>query len=388
MSLSLPVNNNVDLSKDELARYSRHLLLPEFGAEGQKSLKASRVLLIGAGGLGSPCILYLAAAGVGTIGLIDFDVVEESNLQRQVIHGVSDIGRKKIESARDSILEINPTLSVELFDERIDKSNAIDIISQFDLVIDGTDNFPTRYLVNDACVIAAKPYVWGSIFRFEGQVSVFWEQAPDGKGRNYRDLYPEPPPPEHAPSCSEGGVLGVLCAAIGAAMATEAIKLISGIGDVLLGKLLTYDALDMDYKKFPIQKSTGRVVPKELTDYEFFCGIRPVVAKDEVPVVSVFELKKLLGSKEPPALIDVREKTELDIVNLQEAISHPKSGIDFKAIANNFDKNDPLIVMCKSGGRSKEVVKQLIDHGYSDVKNLEGGIMRWVNEIEPDLPIY
>jgi len=239
------VKASAELSNEEVARYSRHILLPEFGIERQKILKSSKVLVIGAGGLGSPALLYLAAAGVGVIGIVDFDVVDVSNLQRQVIHGVSDVDTPKTTSARKRILDINPHVEVQIHEERLIADNILDIISQYDLILDGTDNFPTRYLVNDACVIAGKPYIWGSIYRFEGQVSVFWEQAPDGKGFNYRDLYAEPPPPEFAPSCSEGGVLGVLCAAIGSVMATEAIKLLTGIGEPLLGRLLIYDALDM-----------------------------------------------------------------------------------------------------------------------------------------------
>ncbi len=256
MSTPLPplVEPAAELTRDEVARYSRHLIIPDLGTDGQKRLKNARVLVIGAGGLGSPTLLYLAAAGVGTIGIVEFDVVDESNLQRQIIHGQSDIGRSKAESARDSILEINPLVEVRLHEVRLEPDNAVSLFEQYDLILDGTDNFATRYLVNDAAVLAGKPYVWGSIYRFEGQVSVFWEDAPDGLGLNYRDLYPEPPPPGMVPSCAEGGVLGILCASIASVMGTEAIKLITGIGEPLLGRLMVYDALDMTYRTIKIRK--------------------------------------------------------------------------------------------------------------------------------------
>lgn len=284
-----------DLSNHEISRYSRHLLIPEVGLEGQKRLKSSRVLVIGAGGLGSPVLLYLAAAGIGTFGIIDFDVVDESNLHRQVIHGQSDTGRLKSESARDAINELNPYVLVQLHSERLEVTNAIAIISAYDLIIDGTDNFATRYLVNDACVLTGKPYVWGSIFRFEGQVSVFWEDAPGSVGLNYRDLYPEPPPSEMAPSCAEGGVLGILCASIGAMMATEAIKLITGIGETMLGRLAVYDALDMSYRFIPLQKAPIRTPITELIDYQRFCGVNHPAndSPARVPVITAQELKKL-----------------------------------------------------------------------------------------------
>ena len=246
-----------ELSRDEVARYSRHLIIPDLGVDGQKRLKNARVLVIGAGGLGAPALLYLAAAGVGTIGIVDFDVVDESNLQRQIIHGVADVGRSKAQSARDSILAINPLVDVRLHEFRLEPSNAVELFTQYDLIVDGTDNFATRYLVNDAAVLAGKPYVWGSIYRFEGQVSVFWEDAPDGRGLNYRDLYPEPPPPGMVPSCAEGGVLGIICASIASVMGTEAIKLITGIGEPLLGRLMIYDALEMSYRTIRIRKDPG-----------------------------------------------------------------------------------------------------------------------------------
>ncbi len=256
MTTALPplVEPAAELTREEVQRYSRHLIIPDLDLDGQKRLKNAKVLVIGAGGLGSPTLLYLAAAGVGTIGIVEFDVVDESNLQRQIIHGQSDIGRSKAESARDSVLEINPLVEVRLHEFRLEPENAVELFEQYDLILDGTDNFATRYLVNDAAVLAGKPYVWGSIYRFEGQVSVFWEDAPDGLGLNYRDLYPEPPPPGMVPSCAEGGVLGILCASIASVMGTEAIKLITGIGEPLLGRLMVYDALDMTYRTIKIRK--------------------------------------------------------------------------------------------------------------------------------------
>src|SRR5580692_9288958 len=262
-----------DLSVDEVRRYSRHLIIPEIGMTGQKRLKNAKVLVVGAGGLGSPALLYLAAAGVGTLGIVDFDTVDESNLQRQIIHGVSDIGRSKAQSARDSIAEVNPLVNVRLHEVRLEPDNAVDLFKQYDLILDGTDNFATRYLVNDAAALARKPYVWGSIYRFEGQVSVFWEDAPDGRGLNYRDLYPEAPPPGMVPSCAEGGVLGVLCASIASVMGTEAIKLITGIGEPLLGRLMVYDALEMSYRTIKIRKDPETPKITELIDYDDFCGV-------------------------------------------------------------------------------------------------------------------
>src|SRR5271165_2463136 len=298
---SLPplVEPAAELTRDEVARYSRHLIIPDLGVDGQKRLKNARVLVIGAGGLGAPTLLYLAAAGVGTIGIVDFDVVDESNLQRQIIHGVSDIGRSKAQSARDSIAEVNPLVNVRLHEERLEPHNAVDLFEQYDLILDGTDNFATRYLVNDAAVLAGKPYVWGSIYRFEGQVSVFWEDAPDGRGLNYRDLYPEAPPPGMVPSCAEGGVLGVLCASIASVMGTEAIKLITGIGEPLLGRLMVYDALEMNYRTITIRKDPAEgASPKitELVDYQQFCGAVPedVAATPPGSAITPRELREWL----------------------------------------------------------------------------------------------
>ena len=273
MALPPLVEPAADLSKEEVERYSRHLIIPDVGMAGQKRLKNAKVLVVGAGGLGSPALLYLAAAGVGTLGIVEFDVVDSSNLQRQIIHGQSDVGRSKAESARDSIRETNPFVEVRIHELRLDSSNVLDVFRDYDLILDGTDNFATRYLVNDAAVLLGKPYVWGSIFRFEGQASVFWEDAPNGQGLNYRDLYPEPPPPGMVPSCAEGGVLGVLCASIGSIMVNEAIKLITGIGEPLLGRLMVYDALEMTYRTVRIRKDPDTPKITELIDYDAFCGV-------------------------------------------------------------------------------------------------------------------
>ncbi len=303
-------------------------IIPEMGLDGQKRLKNARVLVIGAGGLGAPALLYLAAAGVGTIGIVDFDVVDESNLQRQIIHGMTDVGRPKAQSARDSIAAINPLIQVRLHEFRLQAGNAVDLFGQYDLILDGTDNFATRYLVNDAAVLAGKPYMWGSIYRFEGQVAVFWEDAPDGRGLNYRDLYPEPPPPGTVPSCAEGGVLGIICASIASVMGTEAIKLITGIGEPLLGRLMVYDALEMSYRTIKIRKDpSDRPKITELIDYEAFCG---VVSEDgaEAAAASAItprELRDLLDSGKKLALIDVREPAEWDIVHIEGAQLIPKS---------------------------------------------------------------
>lgn len=380
-----------ELTKSEVERYSRHLLLPDLGVDGQRRLKTSRVLIIGAGGLGSPALLYLAAAGVGTLGIIDFDVVDESNLQRQVIHGISNVGSLKTESAKQSIAEINPYVNVQLHNERLEADTAIDIISQYDLVVDGTDNFATRYLVNDACVLAKKPYVWGSIFRFEGQTTVFWEDAPKGVGLNYRDLYPEPPPPEYAPSCSEGGVLGILCASIGSIMATEAIKLITGLGDSLLGRLMVYDALDMTYRTIKLQPALDRKKISELVDYEYFCGLKTAASeiKESSPVdnISALELSVLLDSNTEVNLIDVREFTEWNIVHIDGATHIPKDNI-INGAWLGMDKNSPIVVMCKLGGRSSKVIEVLKEQGYKNLKNLEGGIVSWIRDVNSELPVY
>ncbi|VEE14775.1 PdtF, QsbC [Ectopseudomonas mendocina] len=387
----LPLVEPVEaLSRQEVVRYSRHLLIPDVGVDGQRRLKSARVLVIGAGGLGSPALLYLAAAGVGTLGLIDFDVVDESNLQRQVIHKVSTVGLSKVESAAAAIRELNPHVKLELHNERLEPEMAVQLFAQYDLILDGTDNFATRYLVNDACVLAGKPYVWGSIFRFEGQASVFWEDAPGGVGLNYRDLYPEPPPPELAPSCAEGGVLGILCASIGSIMATEAVKLITGIGESLLGRLMVYDALDMTYRQIPLRRARDRKPITGLSDYQAFCGLnRPHgMQESDIPAISAVELKALRERGVAHHLIDVRERTEWDIVHIDGAQHMPKSPTVATEIEAHFAKDSTLILHCKSGLRSKAVLLELQRLGFSDVRNLEGGILAWVRDVDTTLPGY
>ncbi|MDF0678343.1 MAG: molybdopterin-synthase adenylyltransferase MoeB [Nitrosomonas sp.] len=358
MRLPPLVNPAEELSKDEISRYSRHLLIPEVGLMGQRRLKSSKVLVIGAGGLGSPVLLYLAAAGVGTIGIIDFDVVDESNLQRQIIHGQSDIGRPKSESACDAINELNPYVKVNLHRERLEVVNAHAVISGYDLIVDGTDNFATRYLVNDVCVLADKPYVWGSIFRFEGQVSVFWENAPGGKGLNYRDLYPEPPPPEMAPSCAEGGVLGILCASIGAMMATEAIKLITGLGETMLGRLAVYDALEMSYRFIPLHRAPNRTAIDGVIDYQRFCGVNPVSATytDTIPVISARELKAIKENGTDIQLIDVRG-IEVDIAHIEGAKHISRTLPKSEEVLAAMNKEDFIVLHCKMGMRSRDAAR-------------------------------
>lgn len=390
MKLPPLVEPLAELGPDELARYSRHLLLPDVGLEGQRRLKTARVLAIGAGGLGSPVLLYLAAAGVGTLGIVEFDQVEASNLQRQIIHGMSDLGRPKADSAAKAIRELNPLVEVKLHPQRLDSSNALDIISQYDLVLDGTDNFATRYLVNDACVLAGKPYVWGSIFRFEGQASVFWEDAPGGGGLNYRDLYPEPPPPELAPSCSEGGVLGVLCASIGAVMATEAVKLITGLGDTLLGRLLVFDALDMRWRTLPLRRAPQRTAITRLVDYEAFCGLRTVGEADDVPLIGARDLAAWLQEVQAPVLIDVRDAMEWDLGHLPGAKHIPgarlvQEGDDWLAGA---PKDTPIVLYCKSGKRSRQALLALQARGFLSLHSLDGGLLAWIDQVDATLPRY
>jgi len=379
-----------ELTKDEVARYSRHLIIPDVGVVGQKRLKNAKVLVIGAGGLGSPALLYLAAAGVGTLGIIDFDVVDESNLQRQVIHGQSDIGKLKAASAQESIAEINPLVKVYLHTERLESANALEIFNQYDLILDGTDNFATRYLVNDAAVLAGKPYVWGSIFRFEGQVSVFWEDAPNGKGLNYRDLYPEPPPPGMVPSCAEGGVLGVLCASIGSIMVTEAIKLITGIGEPLLGRLISYDALEMKYREVKIRKDPETPKITELIDYEAFCGVVSDEAASAASgsTITPAELKAKFDSGESFALIDVREPHEYEIVNIKGATLIPKDRILSGEALAELPQDRPIVLHCKSGARSAEALAALHAAGFKDATHLGGGVLAWARQIDPSLPTY
>jgi sulfur-carrier protein adenylyltransferase/sulfurtransferase len=382
-----------ELSRDEVARYSRHLIIPGVGVDGQRRLKNARVLVIGAGGLGAPTLLYLAAAGVGTIGIVDFDVVDESNLQRQIIHGVADVGRPKTQSARDSIVAINPLVQVRLHEVRLDASNAVDLFNQYDLIIDGTDNFATRYLVNDAAALAGKPYVWGSIYRFEGQVSVFWEDAPDGRGLNYRDLYPEPPPPGLVPSCAEGGVLGMVCASIASVMGTEAIKLIAGIGEPLLGRLLIYDALQMSYRTITIRKDPAAgSSPKitELVDYEQFCGAVPDDGASMQPgsAITPRELREWLDSGKKLALIDVREPAEWDIVHIDGAQLIPQSLINSGEGLAQLPQDRMPVLYCKTGVRSAEALAAVRKAGFADAVHLQGGIVAWAKQMQPDMVMY
>ncbi len=379
-----------ELTREEVARYSRHLIIPDLGVDGQKRLKNAKVLVIGAGGLGSPTLLYLAAAGVGTIGIVEFDLVDESNLQRQIIHGQSDIGRSKAESARDSILEVNPLVTVNLHELRLEPDNAVQLFEQYDLILDGTDNFATRYLVNDAAVLAHKPYVWGSIYRFEGQASVFWEDAPDGLGLNYRDLYPEPPPPGMVPSCAEGGVLGILCASIASIMGTEAIKLITGIGETLLGRLMIYDALDMTYRTIRIRKDPQTPKITELIDYESFCGVVSDAAADAAQdsTVTPRELRDLLDSGRKLALIDVREQVEWEINHITGAELIPKSVIESGEGLTKLPHDRVPVLYCKTGVRSAEALAVVKKAGFSDALHLQGGIVAWGKQIEPDMVMY
>lgn len=390
MSTSLPplVAPADELTRDEVARYSRHLIIPGLGVDGQKRLKNARVLVIGAGGLGAPTLLYLAAAGVGTIGIVDFDVVDESNLQRQVIHGVADVGRPKAQSARESIAAINPSVRVRLHEFRLDPGNAVDLFGQYDLIMDGTDNFATRYLVNDAAVLAGKPYVWGSIYRFEGQVSVFWEDAPGGRGLNYRDLYPEPPPTGTVPSCAEGGVLGIVCASVASVMGTEAIKLITGIGESLLGRLMIYDALEMSYRTIQIRKDPTAPAITGLADYEEFCGGAPADITAGGSAITPQELRALLDSGTKLALIDVREPVEWEINHIDGAQLIPQSSIDSGEGLAKLPHDRMPVLYCKTGVRSAEALAAVRKAGFSDAVHLQGGIVAWARQMQPDMVMY
>ena len=392
---SLPplVSPAAELTRAEIARYSRHLIIPDLGMVGQQRLKSARVLVVGAGGLGSPTLLYLAAAGVGTLGIVDFDVVDESNLQRQIIHGTSDIGRPKAQSARDSLRETNPFVTVELHEFRLGVDNAVELFAAYDLIIDGTDNFATRYLVNDAAVLAHKPYIWGSIYRFSGQVSVFWEDAPDGpggdkRGINYRDLYPEPPPPGSVPSCAEGGVLGILCASIASVMGTEAIKLITGIGESLLGRVLIYDALAMSYRTIEIRKDPAAPAITALIDYEAFCGAVPDVAAPPDSTITPPQLRDLMASGATITLIDVREPAEWEINRISGAMLIPKSAFDSGAALADLRADATAVLYCKTGVRSAQVLETLRRAGFSGVRHLQGGIVAWAQQLEPDMAMY
>ncbi len=393
----------VELSHEEVRRYSRHLIMPEVGMEGQKRLKAASILLIGAGGLGSPLAMYLAAAGIGRIGLVDYDVVDYTNLQRQIIHGTKDVGRPKLESAKSRIQDINPHIQVDTYEVPLTSDNALELFAPYDIIIDGTDNFPTRYLTNDACVLLGKPNVYGSIFRFEGQSSVFYA----AEGPCYRCLFPEPPPPGLVPSCAEGGVLGVLPGTIGAIQATEAIKLVLGVGESLIGRLLLYDATTMSFDEVRLRKNPNCPVCSEnptlteLIDYEQFCGMpahdrseySAVAANGEgggtaVPQITPLALKARLDAGDDMAILDVREPHEWDIANLSHlgAFLIPKGQVVNRM--SELDTAQEIVVHCRSGARSADVIRELQQHGFKKLVNLDGGINRWATEVETELPTY
>lgn len=380
------------LSDEEIRRYARHLILPEVGLEGQKKLKAARVLAVGAGGLGSPLALYLAAAGVGTIGLVDFDVVDESNLHRQILFGTADIGRAKLAAAAERLRDVNPNVRIVPFEERLTSANALAIVRDFDVVADGTDNFPTRYLVNDACVLAGKPNAYASVFRFEGQVSVFWAE----KGPCYRCLYAEPPPPGLVPSCAEGGVLGILPGLLGVMQATETLKLILGVGEPLIGRLVLVDALSMRFRDLKIGKNPAcaacgpNPTVTKLIDYEAFCGAPPLVSSSEMfadePEVTVEELKAMRDRGDAFVLVDVREEREWAISDLDDSVKIPLG-----TLPESLDKlspEDEIVVYCRTGGRSGNAVQFLQAKGFAKAKNLVGGINKWAERIDKSLPRY
>ncbi len=382
----------MELTPDELRRYARHIIMPEVGLDGQKKLGQARVLLIGAGGLGSPAALYLAAAGVGTIGLVDFDVVDFSNLQRQIIYGTRDVGRAKLEAARERLLDVNPEVHVECHDVRLRSENALEVLGGYDIIVDGTDNFPTRYLVNDACVLLAKPNVYGSIFRFEGQVAVFYAR----EGPCYRCLFREPPPPGLVPSCAEGGVLGVLPGIIGALQANETVKLILGQGEPLIGRLLLFDALRLQFRELKLRKDPECPICgenptiHELIDYEEFCGLRgPAVTPLDaagVPTIGASELKTRLDSGESLKLIDVREPNEWEICRLDGAELIPLD--TFPTQIERLDSEDEIVVICRSGRRSALAVQMLQAAGFRKAYNLRGGLLAWSDEVDPAMPKY
>jgi len=386
-SLSLP-----ELTTEDLARYSRHLILPEVGMEGQQRLKAAKVLCVGTGGLGSPLVLYLAAAGIGTLGLVDFDVVDASNLQRQIIHSTKDIGRKKIDSAAEKLSALNPALRIVKHETMLTSANALEILKDYDVVADGTDNFPTRYLVNDACVLLGKPNVYGSIFRFEGQASVFATK----EGPCYRCLYPEPPPPGLVPSCAEGGVLGILPGLVGVIQATEVIKLILGNGSPLIGRLLLVDALNMRFRELKLRKNRECPVcgdnptVKELIDYQHFCGVVPDTpqeanVKNGIPQITVKELKRRMDAREDVQLIDVREPYEYQIAQIGGKLI-PQNDVPQRLA--EIDRDREVVVHCKSGGRSQRIAEFLKQSGYPRVVNVAGGILAWSDEIDPKVQKY
>jgi adenylyltransferase/sulfurtransferase len=378
------------LSKDEILRYSRHLIMPEVGMEGQLKLKAAKVLCIGAGGLGSPLALYLAAAGIGKLGIVDFDVVDYTNLQRQVIHDTSDVGRLKLHSARETIHDINPFVEVETYETRLTSENALDIFREYDIVADGTDNFPTRYLVNDACVLLGKPNVYGSIFRFEGQASVFYAK----EGPCYRCLYPEPPPPGLVPTCAEGGVLGVLPGIIGCIQALQTIKLILGKGQTLVGRLLLFDALNLKFRELKLRRNPECPICgadptiTKLIDYEEFCGIRGEehVPPTRVPEITPAEVKKMMDERKPFVLIDVREPHEFQICRIPGSKLIPLGEVPRRM--HELSSADDIVVHCRSGMRSAQAVELLMKSGFRKIHNLKGGILAWSDQVDPRVPKY
>jgi molybdopterin/thiamine biosynthesis adenylyltransferase/rhodanese-related sulfurtransferase len=381
-----------ELTIDEVRRYSRHLIIPDVGMAGQKRLKNSKVLVIGAGGLGSPALLYLAAAGVGTLGIVEFDEVDESNLQRQIIHGQSDVGRPKAESARESVNEVNPYVNVVVHNERLDNDNVLGIFEQYDLIVDGTDNFATRYMVNDAAVLLGKPYVWGSIYRFDGQVSVFWAEH----GPCYRCLYPEPPPPGMVPSCAEGGVLGVLCASVGAAQVTEAIKLLTGIGESALGTLNIYEALELSWRKLRVRKDPNCAIcgdnptVTELIDYDAFCGAITEEAAEAAAgsTISVKQLAEWIELEKDFLLVDVREPNEYEINKIPGSVLIPKGEFLTGEALGKLPQDKQVVFHCKSGVRSAEVLAIAKGAGFADAVHVGGGVVAWVDQIDPSQPAY
>ncbi len=381
------------LTVDEVRRYSRHLIIPDVAMAGQQRLMSAKVLCVGAGGLGSPALMYLAAAGIGTLGIVEFDTVDESNLQRQIIHGQSDIGKSKAQSAKAKIAEINPYVNVVTHEVRLDNSNVMEIFSQYDIIVDGTDNFATRYLVNDACVLLKMPYVWGSIYRFDGQASVFWAEY----GPCYRCLYPEPPPPGMVPSCAEGGVLGVLCATIGSIQTTEAIKVITGVGDPMIGSLIIYDALEMSFRKIKVRKdpncplcSDNPTQTELLPDYEAFCGVlsdaAEVAVKDST--ITVTELAAKIAGNDNFYLVDVREPSEFEIVRIPGSHLIPKQGFLDGTVLATMPQDKPIVLHCKSGVRSAECLAILKGAGFSDATHVAGGVTAWAKQIDKSLPVY
>ncbi|MFC4050563.1 adenylyltransferase/sulfurtransferase MoeZ [Actinomadura syzygii] len=393
MSLPPLVEPAAELTRDEVNRYSRHLIIPDVGMSGQKRLKNAKVLVVGAGGLGSPALLYLAAAGVGTLGVIDFDVVDESNLQRQIIHRQSSLGKPKVESAAETVREINPLIDVVVHNTALDRDNIMDIFSGYDLIVDGTDNFATRYMVNDAAVLLGKPYVWGSIYRFDGQASVFWAEH----GPCYRCLYPEPPPPGMVPSCAEGGVLGVLCASIGSIQVNEAIKLLAGIGEPLVGRLMIYDALEMTYRSVKVRKDPecplcgkNPTQTELLEDYEAFCGAVSEEAAEAAQdsTITVIDLKGMQDRGDDIFLVDVREPNEYEIVSIPGATLIPKGDFLNGSALERLPQDKKIVLHCKSGVRSAEALAVVKNAGFADAVHVGGGILAWVNQIDPSQPSY